>query len=136
MHGKQSAIRHDGRGLFAGLPNPLKVGRYHSLVVEDMADAPFTITARGDDNEIMALRYKDRPWAGVQFHPESVLTPDGLRLLGNFPESLMAATKTISACPRLWRPWRAGKTWTRRPLPAPLTPSLTANLPTPRPPLS
>lgn len=92
MHGKQSAIRHDGRGLFAGLPNPLKVGRYHSLVVEDMADAPFTITARGDDNEIMALRYKDRPWAGVQFHPESVLTPDGLRLLGNFPESLMAAT--------------------------------------------
>lgn len=88
MHGKQSAITHSGTGLFAGLPLPLAVGRYHSLVVKDMDGAPFTVTARGEDGEIMALQYNDRPWAGVQFHPESVLSPEGLRLLGNFPECL------------------------------------------------
>ncbi len=92
MHGMQSAIQHDGTGLFQGVPDPFTVGRYHSLVVccdeKDEDKYPFRVTARGPENEVMALEYKDRPWAGVQFHPESVLTPDGLRLLSNFPDSL------------------------------------------------
>ncbi len=93
MHGKQSEIVHDGTGLFSGLPNPMKVGRYHSLVVradEDAANPRFTVTARAPEGEVMALRYNDRPWVGVQFHPESVLTPEGLRLLGNFPQAVMS----------------------------------------------
>ena len=91
MHGKASDIEHDGSGLFSGLPNPLTVGRYHSLVVgdEDLDQRPFRVTARGPQGEIMALAYTDRPWVGVQFHPESVLTPDGLRLLGNFPQGVL-----------------------------------------------
>lgn len=94
MHGKQSEIVHDGTGLFACLPNPMTVGRYHSLVVyadEEMPDPPFAVTARGPEGEVMALRYNDRPWVGVQFHPESVLTPDGLRLLDNFPQAVRGA---------------------------------------------
>lgn len=92
MHGKQSEIVHDGMGIFAGLPNPLRVGRYHSLVVRAAKDAEnprFTVTARAPEGEVMALRYNDRPWVGVQFHPESVLTPDGLRLLANFPQAIL-----------------------------------------------
>lgn len=92
MHGKQSEIVHDGTGLFVGLPNPLLAGRYHSLVVhadEDAENPRFTVTARAPEGEVMALRYNDRPWVGVQFHPESVLTPDGLRLLGNFPQAVL-----------------------------------------------
>lgn len=92
MHGKQSEIVHDGTGLFSGLPNPMKVGRYHSLVAradEDTPNARFTVTARAPEGEVMALRCNDRPWVGVQFHPESVLTPEGLRLLGNFPQAVM-----------------------------------------------
>jgi anthranilate synthase/phosphoribosyltransferase len=85
MHGKVSAIRHNGLSLFRGLPDPLRAGRYHSLVAEAGDDDPvFAVTARAEDGEIMALEYRDRPWMGVQFHPESVLTPDGPRLLGNF----------------------------------------------------
>ncbi|WP_301194089.1 aminodeoxychorismate/anthranilate synthase component II, partial [uncultured Desulfovibrio sp.] len=97
MHGKQSDIVHDGKGLFEGLPNPLTVGRYHSLVVRltEAADRRVEVTARGPEGEVMALRYRDRPWAGVQFHPESVLTPDGIRLLANFP----AALGTAAAAP-------------------------------------
>ncbi|GFH62500.1 MAG: anthranilate synthase subunit beta/anthranilate phosphoribosyltransferase [Candidatus Desulfovibrio kirbyi] len=90
MHGKQSDIVHDGTGLFDGLPNPLTVGRYHSLVVN--AERPlFAVTARAPEGEVMALRYNDRPWVGVQFHPESVLTPEGLRLLGNFPQAVLSS---------------------------------------------
>ncbi|MDR1856433.1 MAG: anthranilate phosphoribosyltransferase [Desulfovibrio sp.] len=92
MHGKQSRIVHDGTGLFAGLPNPMTVGRYHSLVVQaesDTANPRFTVCARAPEGEVMALRYNDRPWAGVQFHPESVLTPEGLQLLANFPRGLV-----------------------------------------------
>ncbi|MDR2573548.1 MAG: anthranilate phosphoribosyltransferase [Desulfovibrio sp.] len=95
MHGKQSEIVHDGTGLFTGLPNPMTVGRYHSLVVyadEERPNLPFSVTARGPEGEIMALRYNDRPWVGVQFHPESVLTPDGLHLLDNFPQAVRAAS--------------------------------------------
>ena len=94
MHGKTSEIVHDGTGLFNGLPNPVTVGRYHSLVVagaEDSENPLFTVTARGPEGEIMALRYKDRPWVGVQFHPESILTPEGLRLLANFPQAVLPA---------------------------------------------
>ena len=103
MHGKASEIVHDGSGLFSGVPNPMRVGRYHSLVVRsdvDEAHAKFTVTAHGPEGEIMALRYKDRPWVGVQFHPESILTPDGLRLLGNFPKAILPAgndANTINA---------------------------------------
>ena len=70
----------------------MRVGRYHSLVVradEDAENPRFTVTARAPEGEVMALRYNDRPWVGVQFHPESVLTPDGLRLLGNFPQAVI-----------------------------------------------
>ena len=81
MHGKQSEIVHDGSGLFEGLPNLMKVARYHSLVVhagEGEGNALFTVTARAPEGEVMALQYRDRPWVGVQFHPESILTPDRL----------------------------------------------------------
>lgn len=84
MHGKTSDIRHDGTGLFAGLPNPMQVGRYHSLAVHEEGDLPFDVTARTESGEVMALAFRDRPWVGVQFHPESVLTPDGPTLLKNF----------------------------------------------------
>ena len=100
MHGKASEIVHDGSGLFSGVPNPMRVGRYHSLVVRsdvDEAHAKFTVTAHGPEGEIMALRYKDRPWVGVQFHPESILTPDGLRLLGNFPKAILPAGNDANA---------------------------------------
>ena len=91
MHGKQSDIAHDGSGLFSGLVSPMTVGRYHSLVVR-AEDAPdkLLVTARTKTGEVMAMRFADRPWAGVQFHPESVLTPEGIRLLANFPSGLLA----------------------------------------------
>lgn len=88
MHGKQSEITHSKEGIFENIPNPLQVGRYHSLIVEPTikSENVFAPTARGPLGEVMALQYKDRPWAGLQFHPESVLTPDGLRILSNFPK--------------------------------------------------
>lgn len=86
MHGRASAILHDGYGLFAGLPCPLPAGRYHSLVVELDADrpTPLTVTARSEEGEIMALAHRDHPTFGMQFHPESILTPHGHALLQNF----------------------------------------------------
>ncbi|MDR0339246.1 MAG: anthranilate phosphoribosyltransferase [Desulfovibrio sp.] len=85
VHGKASDITHDGRGLFRGLPSPMRVGRYHSLLALAGDDERrVRVTARSPEGEIMAIAYGDRPWYGVQFHPESVLTPDGVRLLGNF----------------------------------------------------
>jgi para-aminobenzoate synthetase component II len=85
MHGKTSLVSHDAGGLFAGLPNPLRVTRYHSLVVRD-ARLPdcLEVTARSEEGEIMALRHREHPVAGVQFHPEAVLTQEGHRLLRNF----------------------------------------------------
>jgi anthranilate synthase/aminodeoxychorismate synthase-like glutamine amidotransferase len=87
VHGKTSRIMHDGSELFAGLPSPLEVGRYHSLVVE-RATLPdslcVTATAEDDPTEIHAIRHAEHPVWGVQFHPESVLTPDGKQLLRNF----------------------------------------------------
>ena len=83
MHGIASAIHHDATGLFANLPNPFMAGRYHSLIVT--ACLPSTeIIARSDRGEIMALRHATHPTYGVQFHPESILTPDGETLLANF----------------------------------------------------
>jgi para-aminobenzoate synthetase component 2 len=85
MHGKTSAVTHDGRGVFAGLPSPLEVGRYHSLVAEAAALPPeLVVTARTAEGEIMGLRHATLAVEGVQFHPESVLTPAGPRLLANF----------------------------------------------------
>jgi anthranilate synthase component 2/para-aminobenzoate synthetase component 2 len=85
MHGKTSLVRHDGSILFSGLPNPFAAGRYHSLAA-DRARLPagLDVTARTDDGEIMAVRHRELPIEGVQFHPESVLTPDGPRLMRNF----------------------------------------------------
>jgi len=87
VHGKASRVTHDGTGLFAGLPTPLDVGRYHSLVVERESLPEMlrvTATAEDDPAEIHALRHVQHPVWGVQFHPESVLTPHGKRILKNF----------------------------------------------------
>jgi anthranilate synthase/aminodeoxychorismate synthase-like glutamine amidotransferase len=85
MHGKTSRIGHDGSGVFAGLPQPLEVGRYHSLVAEpETLPAELVVSARTAEGEIMGLRHRRLAVEGVQFHPESVLTPDGPALLANF----------------------------------------------------
>ncbi len=90
MHGKTSVINHTGKGLYAGVPNPMKIGRYHSLVVKVPDGHPLLeVTARDEDGEVMSMRYKDRPWVGVQYHPESILTPDGLKLISNFPSQII-----------------------------------------------
>lgn len=88
MHGKTSMIRHDGKGLFAGMPNPFRAVRYHSLVVQKDGMPPgFVVTATSeDDGEIMGLRHQSLPLEGVQFHPESVLTQDGMTIVRNFVE--------------------------------------------------
>jgi anthranilate synthase/aminodeoxychorismate synthase-like glutamine amidotransferase len=85
MHGKVSPVQHDGAGVFAGAPEPLEVGRYHSLIAEpgSLPDA-LVVTARTAEGEIMGVRHRELNVEGVQFHPESVLTPEGPRLLGNF----------------------------------------------------
>ena len=85
VHGKSSMIRHNGSGLFAGLPMPFEAGRYHSLVVERSSfPGCLEIIAESDDREIMALRHREFPMYGVQFHPESVLTRDGKKILARF----------------------------------------------------
>ena len=85
MHGKTSFVRHHGDGLFAGVPNPVEVCRYHSLVVRaEEAPDKLRVTADTDQGEVMGLAYTDRPWLGLQFHPESILTPDGPKMLKNF----------------------------------------------------
>ena len=83
VHGKTTEISHDGSGLFAGLPDPLPVARYHSLVVDPALPGELEPTAHGG-GVVMAMRHRELPALGVQFHPESVLTPDGKRLLANF----------------------------------------------------
>jgi len=85
MHGKTSLVRHDQRTLFEGLPQPCEVGRYHSLIAAPAAmPAELEVSARTAAGEIMAVRHRSLVVEGVQFHPESILTPDGPRLLGNF----------------------------------------------------
>jgi anthranilate synthase/aminodeoxychorismate synthase-like glutamine amidotransferase len=83
VHGKATLVRHDGKGLFAGLPNPLEAGRYHSLAATVVPDV-FEICATSGDGEVMAVRHRELPLDGVQFHPESVLTPQGQALAENF----------------------------------------------------
>lgn len=86
LHGQASDILHAGERLFAGLPNPARAGRYHSLIVEEtpeMASA-LMVDARSPEGEVMALSHRTHPTYGIQFHPESVLTPDGLGLIANF----------------------------------------------------
>jgi len=85
VHGRSSEIHHDGRGVFAGLPQPIVGCRYHSLVVEEASlPACLEISARTDDGTIMALRHHRLPVVGLQFHPESILTDSGYTLLANF----------------------------------------------------
>lgn len=97
MHGKASRVVHQGTGLFEGVCSPMTVGRYHSLVVR-AEQCPGTLEvlavtdAAADDGCVMAMRYRDRPWMGVQFHPESVLTPQGETLLQNFCRMATACT--------------------------------------------
>ena len=83
VHGKATEVDHDGRGLFAGLPAPLRVGRYHSLVVDPDLPGCLRVTATGG-GVVMGVQHRELPAHGVQFHPESVLTPDGKDLLRNF----------------------------------------------------
>ncbi len=92
MHGKTSLVRHDARGLFAGLPESLEVGRYHSLAArrEDLPRC-LAVSAETEDGEIMGVRHLEVPVEGVQFHPESVLTPMGQALLDNFLRMRTAA---------------------------------------------
>lgn len=86
MHGKTSLLRHDGRGVFAGRPQPLRATRYHSLIVEEEGlPAEFEISARAeDDGYVMGMRHRQLPIESVQFHPESIYTEDGLKLFQNF----------------------------------------------------
>jgi anthranilate synthase/aminodeoxychorismate synthase-like glutamine amidotransferase len=85
MHGKTSLVHHDARTLFAGLPQPCEVGRYHSLIAAPASlPAELEVSARTDEGEIMGVRHRTLAVEGVQFHPESILTPEGPRLLGNF----------------------------------------------------
>jgi len=87
MHGKTSPIYNDGKTIFQGLPNPLVAGRYHSLVLKrgTLPDC-FEVTAETQEGEIMGIRHRNYPLEGVQFHPESILTPKGKRILYNFLE--------------------------------------------------
>jgi anthranilate synthase/aminodeoxychorismate synthase-like glutamine amidotransferase len=85
LHGKASPVRHDGRGLFEGVPEPFEAGRYHSLAATRVPDE-LERCAHADDGEVMAVRHRSHPVVGVQFHPESVLTPLGPKLAANFLE--------------------------------------------------
>ncbi|HEY8507077.1 MAG TPA: aminodeoxychorismate/anthranilate synthase component II [Steroidobacteraceae bacterium] len=88
MHGKTSMVSHDGRTLFAGLPQPCEVGRYHSLIAQpETLPAELEVSARTAEGEIMGVRHRTLNVEGVQFHPESVLTPEGPKLMQNFLES-------------------------------------------------
>jgi anthranilate synthase/aminodeoxychorismate synthase-like glutamine amidotransferase len=97
MHGKASMVRHDGRGLFEGMPNPFRAIRYHSLVVTRASvPAEFEVTATAeDDAEIMGLRHRSLPIEGVQFHPESVLTEQGFTIVENFVKRVNAARALV-----------------------------------------
>src|ERR1700723_3633799 len=85
MHGKVSPVQHDGKGLFSGMPQGFQAGRYHSLIAEpESISAALEVTARTPQGEIMGVRHRSLPIEGVQFHPESVLTPEGPVMMGNF----------------------------------------------------
>jgi anthranilate synthase/aminodeoxychorismate synthase-like glutamine amidotransferase len=95
MHGKTSTINHDGRTLFEGLPQPLEVGRYHSLIAEPASvPAELEVSATTTEGEIMGVRHRRYTIEGVQFHPESVLTPQGPELMGNFLKAVNPVRKS------------------------------------------
>jgi anthranilate synthase/aminodeoxychorismate synthase-like glutamine amidotransferase len=97
MHGKPSMVMHDNIGLYAGLPNPFEAGRYHSLTIgETTLPAVLRVTSRTTEGEIMGVRHREMDIEGVQFHPESVLTPQGNTLLANFLARKPAAAATIN----------------------------------------
>jgi len=92
MHGKVSPVQHDGRGVFSGMAQNFQAGRYHSLIAEPSSmPQVLEVTARTDQGEIMGVRHRTLPIEGVQFHPESVLTPEGPVLMGNFLKTSRAA---------------------------------------------
>jgi anthranilate synthase component 2 len=91
LHGKASRIDHDGAGIYAGLPQGLVAGRYHSLAATRIPGA-LEVTARTDDGEVMGVRHRVHPVEGVQFHPESVLTPEGPAMLRTFLDTFRSAT--------------------------------------------
>ena len=98
MHGKTSLVRHDGSALFAGLPQPCEVGRYHSLIAApETLPEVLAVSARTDADEIMAVRHRTLVVEGVQFHPESILTPAGPKLLQNFLEYSVGERGTADA---------------------------------------
>ncbi|KQT46231.1 anthranilate synthase [Aureimonas sp. Leaf454] len=88
LHGRASTVRHEESGLFSQVPNPMQAGRYHSLIVEETADMArhLLVDARSEEGEVMGLRHRTHPTYGIQFHPESVLTPHGLTLFRTFLE--------------------------------------------------
>ena len=92
LHGKTSQIEHDGRGIFRGLENPMVGGRYHSLAIEKLSPE-LEVSAKTADGVIMSVRHKSRPHCGLQFHPESVLTPSGKKLICNWIEDVVACTR-------------------------------------------
>ena len=92
LHGKTSQIEHDGLGIFRGLENPLVGGRYHSLAIERLSPE-LEVSAKTADGVIMGVRHKSRPHSGLQFHPESVLTPSGKKLICNWIEDVVACTR-------------------------------------------
>ncbi|MEM8666655.1 MAG: aminodeoxychorismate/anthranilate synthase component II [Planctomycetota bacterium] len=97
-HGMASSIQHDGESLFQGCRRPLNVGRYHSLAIDpDSLPSTLIVTAQSDDGIIMGIRHETRPVHGVQFHPESVLTEDGLRMIENFLSIAESSRRTASA---------------------------------------
>ena len=91
LHGKTSPIIHDGKGIFRGVENPLVGGRYHSLAIEKLSPE-LEVSARTDDGVTMGVRHKSRPHCGLQFHPESVLTPSGKKLIPNWIADVVACT--------------------------------------------
>jgi anthranilate synthase component II len=96
MHGKTSRIHHSGTGLFTGLPNPFLATRYHSLVIPpDAVPSTLTVTATSEDGEIMAVQHVEHPVHGVQFHPESVLTEHGYRLLDHFLHGISEPPRVV-----------------------------------------
>ncbi|GIN14412.1 aminodeoxychorismate/anthranilate synthase component 2 [Shouchella clausii] len=97
MHGKTSDVQHDGKSIFAGLPNPLVVTRYHSLIVErETLPGCFEISAETAEGEVMAIRHKELAIEGVQFHPESIMTKEGKTLLRQFIDSYQGGTACSS----------------------------------------
>ncbi|NLE89164.1 MAG: aminodeoxychorismate/anthranilate synthase component II [Myxococcales bacterium] len=111
MHGKTSPIDHDGKGLFEGLPNPFEATRYHSLILEP-ASLPgcLEVTARTAAGEVMGVRHRELPIEGVQFHPESILTQGGMRMMENWLEMLDDARLTQPSAEPEWALARGSQT--------------------------